>query len=190
MRARLPEGKRRRWQRRWRTAASSSPPIFEADGSTCSRARLGISGRPVRASCEPMRRRFFPFAPRLTPSYSMRRALVWARCGAIRTSGGDDRLTSSMILRGRQLEMLQRAAAVAAPGGRIIYATCSSEPEEDEDVVTAFLSSHPDFTLAPERVPSRLAAFMTPAGHFRTLPFRDELEAFFAAILVKTKDLR
>ena len=31
---------------------------------------------------------------------------------------------------------------------------------------------------------------MTPAGHFRTLPFRDELEAFFAAILVKTKDLR
>src|SRR5207237_4737423 len=74
-------------------------------------------------------------------------------------------------LAGRQLEMLQRAAAVLRPGGRIIYATCSSEPEEDEDVVTAFLSSHPDFRLAPERVPSGLAAFTTPGGHFRTLPF-------------------
>ena len=31
---------------------------------------------------------------------------------------------------------------------------------------------------------------MTADGYFRTLPFRDELEAFFAAMLVKTKDLR
>ena len=93
-------------------------------------------------------------------------------------------------LAGRQLEMLQRAAAVLRPGGRIIYATCSSEPEEDEQVVTQFLASHPDFRLAPERVPSGLTAFITTGGHFRTLPFRDELEAFFAAILVKTKDLR
>ena len=67
---------------------------------------------------------------------------VWVRCAAIRTSAGDDRLTSFEIWRDVKLEMLQRAAAVLRPGGRIIYATCSSEPEEDEDVVTAFLSSH------------------------------------------------
>jgi len=35
-----------------------------------------------------------------------------------------------------------------------------------------------------------LTRFITADGHFRTLPFRDELEAFFAAILVKTKDFR
>jgi 16S rRNA (cytosine967-C5)-methyltransferase len=89
-----------------------------------------------------------------------------------------------------QLQMLDRVAEVVDPGGRIVYATCSSEPEEDEDVVAEFLSSHHEFALTPERIPSGSSRFVTAGGHFRTLPFRDELEAFFAAILVKTKDLR
>jgi 16S rRNA (cytosine967-C5)-methyltransferase len=88
-----------------------------------------------------------------------------------------------------QLQMLNRAADVVGSGGRIVYATCSSEPEENEQVVANFLSSRDDFVLAPERVPTFLSNFVTPAGHFRTFPFRDGLEAFFAAILVKTKDL-
>ena len=89
-----------------------------------------------------------------------------------------------------QHEMLGRAAEVVVPGGRLIYATCSSEPEENEDVVTRFLSEHREFTLAPERIPAGLARFITGGGHFRTFPFRDQLEPFFAAMLVKTKDLR
>lgn len=89
-----------------------------------------------------------------------------------------------------QMEMLTRAADVVVPGGRVVYATCSSEPEENEEVIAEFLASRNDFALAPERIPSRLARFVTAQGHFRTFPFRDELEAFFGAILVKTKDLR
>jgi 16S rRNA (cytosine967-C5)-methyltransferase len=89
-----------------------------------------------------------------------------------------------------QAEMLGRAAEVVAAGGRLVYATCSSEPEENEDVVARFLAEHRDFTLAPERIPVRLARFSTGAGLFRTFPFRDQLEPFFAAMLVKTKDLR
>lgn len=89
-----------------------------------------------------------------------------------------------------QGEMLGRAADVVIPGGRLVYATCSSEPDENEDVVTQFLAEHRDFTLAPERIPARLARFITGDGHFRTFPFRDQLEPFFAAMLVKTKDLR
>jgi 16S rRNA (cytosine967-C5)-methyltransferase len=89
-----------------------------------------------------------------------------------------------------QSQMLNRVADVVVPGGRIVYATCSGEPEESEDVVSSFLAARSDFALAPERVPPALSSFMTPSGHFRTLPFRDGLEAFFAAILVKTKDLR
>jgi 16S rRNA (cytosine967-C5)-methyltransferase len=89
-----------------------------------------------------------------------------------------------------QSTMLDRAADVVVPGGRIVYATCSSEPEENEDVVSRFLTRREDFALAPERIPPTLSPFVTPAGHFRTLPFRDSLEAFFGAILVKTKDLR
>ena len=89
-----------------------------------------------------------------------------------------------------QAEMLGRAAEVVVAGGRLVYATCSSEPDENEDVVSRFLAGHRDFTLAPERIPARLARFITGDGHFRTFPFRDQLEPFFAAMLVKTKDLR
>ena len=75
-----------------------------------------------------------------------------------------------------QRQMLEHAAAVLAPGGSLIYATCSSEPEENDAVVDAFLAAHPEFR--PGKDP------------LRTLPHRDGLEAFFAAMLVKTKDLR
>jgi 16S rRNA (cytosine967-C5)-methyltransferase len=89
-----------------------------------------------------------------------------------------------------QLQMLTRVADVVGPGGRIIYSTCSSEPEENEEVIAEFLASHREFVQAPERIPDSLKRFVTADGYFRTLPFRDELEAFFAAILVKTKDFR
>ncbi|MEO6212426.1 MAG: 16S rRNA (cytosine(967)-C(5))-methyltransferase RsmB [Vicinamibacterales bacterium] len=75
-----------------------------------------------------------------------------------------------------QRTMLDRAAAVLAPGGTLVYATCSSEPEENEGVVDAFLGANSSFGLAQPP--------------FRTLPHRDDLEAFFAAMLVRTKDLR
>jgi len=89
-----------------------------------------------------------------------------------------------------QLQMLNRTSEVVDLGGRIIYSTCSSEPEENEEVVAEFLASHGEFVQASERIPDSLKRFLTADGYFRTLPFRDELEAFFAAILVKTKDFR
>ena len=88
-----------------------------------------------------------------------------------------------------QLAMLGRAAEVVEPGGRLIYATCSSEPDENEAVVASFLDGRGDFTCAPPPLPAELKRFITPDGHFRTFPFRDQLEPFFAAMLVKTKDL-
>jgi 16S rRNA (cytosine967-C5)-methyltransferase len=75
-----------------------------------------------------------------------------------------------------QRAMLDHSAAVVVAGGALIYATCSGEPEEDDEVVDAFLAEHPEFERDGEA--------------FRTVPFRDQLEAFFAAMLVKTKDLR
>ena len=89
-----------------------------------------------------------------------------------------------------QVEMLVRAADVLRAGGRLVYATCSGEPDEDEEVVEQFLSLQREFTRAPDLIQPELMRFRTDAGDFRTLPFRDRLEAFFAAILVKTKDLR
>jgi 16S rRNA (cytosine967-C5)-methyltransferase len=88
------------------------------------------------------------------------------------------------MLAGAQRLMLRHAADVVTPGGRLVYATCSSEPEENEAVADAFLQSAPDF----EAVDARSAAPLLPRevvddrGHMRTLPHVHGLEAFFGAV--------
>jgi 16S rRNA (cytosine967-C5)-methyltransferase len=85
-----------------------------------------------------------------------------------------------------QATMLDVAARVVAPGGRLLYATCSSEPEENDEVVDAFLARHPEFEPAPapaDRIPPGLASVLDDDGCLRTLPHRHGLEAFFAAAL-------
>ncbi len=44
-----------------------------------------------------------------------------------------------------QLRLLSHTAALLRPGGALVYSTCSLEPEENEEVIAAFLASHPDF---------------------------------------------
>jgi 16S rRNA (cytosine967-C5)-methyltransferase len=85
-----------------------------------------------------------------------------------------------------QRDMLERLAAVVRPGGRLVYSTCSSEPEENERVVADFLEAHPQFRRAvPAAFEQRpeLRALLDPEGALRTLPFRDGLEAFYAVSL-------
>jgi 16S rRNA (cytosine967-C5)-methyltransferase len=86
-----------------------------------------------------------------------------------------------------QVTLLSRAAATVRPGGRLVYATCSSEPEENEEVVDAFLASHPGFTPLDLRAEpaTALAPLLDARGMMRTLPFAHGLEAFFAAALVR-----
>jgi 16S rRNA (cytosine967-C5)-methyltransferase len=87
-----------------------------------------------------------------------------------------------------QRELLERAAAVVRPGGRLVYATCSSEPEENEQVVDDFLSRHPEFTVADLRVDAPLLQpLLDERGMLRTLPFAHRLEAFFAAAVVRSR---
>lgn len=84
-----------------------------------------------------------------------------------------------------QTAMLHQASLAVRAGGRIVYSTCSSEPEENEAVVDAFLESHPGF----RRITidgARFAPFIDARGDFRTLPQRDGLESFFAAVLQRS----
>jgi 16S rRNA (cytosine967-C5)-methyltransferase len=67
-----------------------------------------------------------------------------------------------------QRDLLARAADLVKPAGLVVYSTCSSEPEENADVVAAFLEQRRDF--AHERT-------------HETLPSRDGLEAFYGAVL-------
>jgi 16S rRNA (cytosine967-C5)-methyltransferase len=83
----------------------------------------------------------------------------------------------------RQAQMLRALAPLVRPGGRLVYATCSTEPEENEDVVTAFLADGHGFApapLPPWAAPYRDGAFA------RTLPERDGGDGFFAAPLVRS----
>lgn len=86
-----------------------------------------------------------------------------------------------------ELRMLGRAADVVAPGGRLIYATCSSEPEENEEVADTFLRLSPDFTAIDARAvhPLLPALLVDERGHLRTSPDRHGLEAFFGAVFEK-----
>ena len=89
----------------------------------------------------------------------------------------------------RQHVLLHRAAAVVRPGGRLVYATCSSEPEENEAVVDRFLDGHPSFRPIDLRREGRpeLAPVLDDRGMLRTSPFIHGLEAFFAAALYRVE---
>ncbi len=83
-----------------------------------------------------------------------------------------------------ELTMLKHAAAAVAPGGRLLYATCSGEPEENEGVADAFVADTPDFTPLNLRevIPAMPTAVIDRRGHLRTEPHTHRLEAFFAAM--------
>ena len=70
-----------------------------------------------------------------------------------------------------QRELLHSAAAQLRPGGVLVYSTCSIEPEENENVMGAFLTEHPGFRLNFERT---------------LLPFKDGVDGAYVARLTKT----
>ena len=129
-----------------------------------------------------------PFAPVFD------RVLVDAPCSGLGTIRRDPdirwrRFESDLEkLATDQRELLERAAPVVRPGGRLVYATCSSEPEENEQVVDDFLSHHPEFAAADLRMDAPLLhALLDDRGMLRTLPFAHRLEAFFAAAVVRSR---
>ncbi len=90
----------------------------------------------------------------------------------------------------KQRRMIAQAAAIVAPGGRLIYSTCSSEPEENEQIVDRFLAEHPAFEqvspqeLVADGVPAEL---LDDRGCLATRPDRHGLESFFGAALERRR---
>jgi 16S rRNA (cytosine967-C5)-methyltransferase len=80
----------------------------------------------------------------------------------------------------RQRRLLEALAPLVRPGGQLVYAVCSLEPEENEGVVEPFLAARADFAKAP--LPGWAAPF-ADGPYLRTRPESHGGDGFFAASL-------
>ncbi|MFI5245649.1 MAG: 16S rRNA (cytosine(967)-C(5))-methyltransferase RsmB [Gemmatimonadales bacterium] len=84
------------------------------------------------------------------------------------------------VLAATQRSILHAAASSVAPGGLLVYSTCSLETEENDTQVETFLAGHPEFSLEPPPEGSVPAAVLD-AGRLRVLPHRHATDGAFAA---------
>jgi len=86
----------------------------------------------------------------------------------------------------KQAAILASASRLLKKGGRLVYATCSILPEENQDIVQAFLAKHPNFTLLPagevlqhHKIPLECVEYLELRPHIH------KTDGFFAAILTR-----
>ncbi len=119
------------------------------------------------------------------------RVLVDAPCSGLGTLRRNPDLkwrqneTSVAELTVKQAAILDAAAKLVRPGGRVVYATCSLLTAENDAVIEAFLASHPDFTLTPASAILAKHGVTLDGDLLRLLPHRQHTDGFFAAVLDK-----
>ena len=92
----------------------------------------------------------------------------------------------------KQAAILASAARLVKPGGRLVYATCSILPQENEEIAAAFSAAHPDFVLTPVvelltqlKVPEAeklCSGQPNPGEYLRMWPHIHNTDGFFAAV--------
>jgi len=118
------------------------------------------------------------------------RVLVDAPCSGLGTLRRNPDLkfrqspTSIAELTQKQTAILASASRLLKKGGRLVYATCSILPEENQNIVQAFLATHPDFVLRPAGVVLQQQKITLEAGDYLELrPHLHGTDGFFAAVL-------
>jgi len=96
---------------------------------------------------------------------------TWRRQPELRVRLTPERLGDVMAL---QAELLITCAALVAPGGRLVYATCSVLPCENDEQIAVFLAAHPEFTVAPVSATDKF---------FHATPYRTHTDGFFTAVM-------
>ena len=112
----------------------------------------------------------------------------------IKTLRSNAQVEAALELAVKQQAILTSASRLVKPGGRLVYATCSVLPQENEGIAEAFGAAHPDFepmsgaVLLDELKVPNAAALCSPAegetaGRFlRLWPHRHGTDGFFAAV--------
>jgi len=86
-----------------------------------------------------------------------------------------------------QLRILECAAGAVKVGGKLLYSTCSTEPEENEEVVKAFMKSHPNFKMVAPIFPPGIESWLGTDSLMRTYPGTHAWDGFFAALMIRDK---
>jgi 16S rRNA (cytosine967-C5)-methyltransferase len=91
-------------------------------------------------------------------------------------------------IKGQQSAILDKVADKVKLGGRLIYATCSLFPEENEDQVSVFLSRHTGFDILPlSSLWPKDSPIPCADPFLRLFPKDHGTDGFFAAVLVKNE---
>ena len=89
----------------------------------------------------------------------------------------------------KQGAILEAAARLVRPGGRLVYATCSLLAEENDGVVDRFLAAHPQFRpLSVEALLDKQAVKLATGERLHLLPHRHDTDGFFAVVMERSAD--
>jgi 16S rRNA (cytosine967-C5)-methyltransferase len=143
-----------------------------------SAVRLGLSVVETQeGSVEAVAPRFVGLCDRVLVDAPCSNLGVLRRNPDVKWRRAPDDLGRARVL---QQSILAAAATMVGPGGRLVYATCSLEPEENDEVTRAFLAAHPSFAIdAPADFPIALDG----TGALRCLPHRHGMDGFTAVRL-------
>ncbi len=124
------------------------------------------------------------------------RVLVDAPCSGMgvlrRNPDGKWNMTKKNLNRfsKRQVRFLSAVSGLLKPGGILVYAVCSTEPEENEGVIESFLHRHPDFAVERTSPPrnEKIESLRNAKGHYVSFPHIHNMDGFFITRL-KRQDL-
>ncbi|MBY0346234.1 MAG: RsmB/NOP family class I SAM-dependent RNA methyltransferase, partial [Neisseriaceae bacterium] len=91
----------------------------------------------------------------------------------------------------KQVAILASAARLVRPGGRLVYATCSILPEENEAVVKDFLAKHSDFRVLTVQgiLDDAKISLTMPTDFLQLYPHQHATDGFFAAVMIRQLSL-
>ena len=89
----------------------------------------------------------------------------------------------------RQLALLRNLSPLVKPSGVLVYAVCSPEPEENEDVVNEFLKNHAEFVIDKqfEGPPDKMLSIQAANGWYKTFPHFSHMDGFSFVRLKKAQ---